>query len=168
MARKLARHVQDTESADAATQIDAALDELAAHGLLSDVRAAASVLHRQSARFGERRLKQTLQSKGFAPELVASTLAKARSSEAERAREIWRRKFGSPPQSGAERAKQIRFLMGRGFSIDVISRVLREQGAGCADDGEAGSGPQGAPLGDHPDTGSTDGTPPDIGDLATA
>ena len=115
--------------ADRATQeIAAALDELAAAGLLSDERAAASVLHSQGARYGVRRLKQTLQQRGHEPELISATLQQARSTELARAHEVWRRRFGEPPADAAERARQVRFLMGRGFEGDVIRRVI--QGAG--------------------------------------
>jgi regulatory protein len=129
LARKLARKVEDTEDATAGQQIDAALNELTAHGLLSETRAAESLLNGRGQRFGERRLKQTLQARGFAPELVASTLAQARGSEFERAREVWRRKFDAPPQDAMQRGKQMRFLLGRGFSGAIVSRVLRECGS---------------------------------------
>ena len=123
--RKLARHVQDTDEASAAAQIAAALDELAAKGLLSEARTAASVLHSQGRRYGVRRLKQTLQGKGLAPELVAGTLQQARETELQRAQEVWRRRFGSPPANAQERARQMRFLAGRGFEGEVIRRVVQ-------------------------------------------
>ena len=123
--RKLARHVEDTPEASAAAQIAAALDELTAHGLLSEARVAASVLNSQAPRYGTRRLKQTLQAKGLDPALVASTLQQARGSEFERALDIWRRRFGTAAASAAERARQMRFLAGRGFEGDVIRRVMR-------------------------------------------
>lgn len=125
--RKLARHVDDTADASAAEQIAAALDELGAHGLFSEARVAESVLASQASRFGTHRLRQTLQSKGLAPELVAATLQQARGTELERARELWRRRFGTPPADAAERARQMRFLAGRGFEGDVIRRVVRGQ-----------------------------------------
>ena len=108
--------------------IEAALDELVAHGLLSDERAAASVLNAQAPRSGERRLKQVLQSKGLAPELIADTLAQVRGTEFERALALWQRRFGSPAHDATERARQMRFLQGRGFGFDVIARVLRAAG----------------------------------------
>lgn len=126
--RKLARHVhaEEGEEPDAARQkIGRALDELAAAGLLSDQRAADSVLSAQGRRFGSRRLKQVLQDKGLAPELVSHTLQQARGNELERAQEVWRRRFGTAPADAAERAKQMRFLAGRGFDGDVIRRVLK-------------------------------------------
>ena len=123
--RKLARSVQDLPEASAQAQISTALDELAAKGLLSEERTAQSVLLSQGRRFGTRRLRQTLQSKGLAPELVADTLQQARGTELERAREVWRRRFGQPPADAAERARQMRFMAGRGFESDVIRRVVQ-------------------------------------------
>jgi len=129
-----ASDASDTEAASASQLIASALDDLAAHGLLSEERAAASVLHTQGRRYGERRLRQSLQAKGFAPDLVASTLAQARVGEFERARDVWQRKFGTPPQDAAQRNKQTRFLLGRGFTGEVVGRVLRSCGADPADD----------------------------------
>lgn len=124
--RKLARFVdEDADEATAREQIAAALDDLAAKGFLSDQRTADSVLSSQGARFGSRRLKQTMQAKGLAPALVASTLQQARATELERARDVWRRRFGAPAADAAGRAKQMRFLAGRGFDGDVIRRVVQ-------------------------------------------
>ena len=47
-------------------------------------------------------------------------------TELERARKAWRKRFGAQPASASERAKQIRFLLGRGFSLEVIRRVVRD------------------------------------------
>jgi regulatory protein len=121
---KLSRALQDQPAASAQAQIGAALDELAAQGLLSEARTAQSVLDSQGRRFGTRRLRQTLHAKGLAPELIASTLQQARLTELERAREVWRRRFGQPPADTAERARQMRFLAGRGFETDIIRRVI--------------------------------------------
>ena len=123
--RKLARVVEDLPDAPARQQIAAALDELAAKDLLSESRTAASVLHSQGQRYGSRRLKQTLQMKGIAPDLVSATLQQARGTELERAREVWRRRFGVLAVDAAERARQMRFLAGRGFDGDVIRLVVQ-------------------------------------------
>jgi regulatory protein len=133
LARKLRRHADTDSDSEAGARIDAALDELAAHGLLSDERAAASVLQTQAPRSGERRLKQVLQAKGLAPELVARTLAQTRGSEFDRALALWQRRFGQPPVDAAERARQMRFLQGRGFGFEIVSRVLRQAGTDISD-----------------------------------
>lgn len=125
LVRKLAPHAQAEDAEEARALIDRALDELAAAGLLSDARAAESVLSAQGRRYGSRRLKQVMQGKGLAPELVSQTLQQARASEFERAQEVWRRRFGTPPADAAEHARQARFLLGRGFDGEVIRRLLK-------------------------------------------
>lgn len=123
--RKLAPHVADLPDAPAQAQIAAALDELTARGLLSEQRVADSVLACQGQRFGSRRLKQSLQAKGLPSEMVAQTLQQARGTELERARAVWQRRFGYPAADANERARQMRFLAGRGFDGDVIRRVVK-------------------------------------------
>jgi len=123
--RKLARVVEDKPDAPAQAQIAAALDDLAAKGFISEARVAESVLAGQGQRFGSRRLKQTLLAKGLDAGLVASTLHLARGTELERAREVWRRRYGEPAADAAGRARQMRFLAGRGFDGDVIRRVVQ-------------------------------------------
>jgi regulatory protein len=130
--QKLARRVQDTPEASAASQIAQALDELCAHGLISAERVAESVLSSRAPRFGVHRLRQTLQAKGLDATLVAATLDTARATELERARMLWQRRYGTAPASAADRARQMRFLAGRGFDGAVIRAVV--QGGGEQDD----------------------------------
>ena len=116
--RKLAPHEEEPG------QLAKVLAELAAKGFISERRVAESVVHRRAARLGAARIRQELQAKGLAPELVQETLATLRGTEAERAREVWQRKFGTLPQDAAQRARQARFLAARGFGGEVIHRVL--------------------------------------------
>ena len=44
--------------------------------------------------------------------------------EYERAQDLWRRRFGQAPSDPRERARQMRFLAGRGFDADVIRRIV--------------------------------------------
>ena len=48
-------------------------------------------------------------------------------NEFDRALGVWRKKFGSKPADASEKAKQIRFLMQRGFTGDIIRRVLNRE-----------------------------------------
>ena len=127
LGRKLAPH------AESAGQIDSLLDELEAKGFLSEQRAAESVVHRRAPRLGSARIRQELRAKGLAPELIEQSLAGLQSSEVARARQIWNRKFSTQPVSGdpAARARQMRFLLARGFSADVVRCVV----LGGEDDG---------------------------------
>ena len=101
-----------------------ALDELQAKGFISEQRVVESVLHRRAARLGTGRVKQELQAKGISAEVVADAIDALRSTEMERAREVWRKKFGEPAADAAGRAKQMRFLAARGFGADAIRRVV--------------------------------------------
>jgi regulatory protein len=101
-----------------------ALDELQAKGFINEQRVLESVLHRRSAKLGATRIRQELQGKGLAPEAVMEAVEQLRATEVERAREIWRKKFGEPPSDAAQRGKQIRFLASRGFGGDTIRRVV--------------------------------------------
>ena len=125
LARKLAPFADDRPDAPAAQQIATLLDELAASSWQSESRVADSVLRTKGARYGTFRLKQTLQAKGLDPALVAATLQQARSTEHERALAVWRSRFGAPPADAHERARQQRFLAGRGFASEVIHRVVQ-------------------------------------------
>ena len=106
------------------------LDSLQTKDFINEGRVVASVLHRRAPKLGALRVKQELQSKGLAPEAVAEAVAQLRTSELARAREIWRKKFGAPPEDAAARGKQMRFLAGRGFGGDTIHKVV----AGGEDD----------------------------------
>lgn len=120
--RKLAPHEQEPG------QLQRVLDDLQARGFISEQRVVESVLHRRAVRLGAARIRQELQQKGIADELVAQAVQQLRATEFDRARGVWQRRFGTPPQEAAERARQSRFLAARGFGGDVIRRVLGGSG----------------------------------------
>ena len=109
---------------DSPEQLTQVLDELEAKDFISETRVVDSVVNRRSARFGASRIKHELLNKGLNPELVAEAVSQLKGSELERARDIWRKKFAEPAADQAGRAKQMRFLAGRGFGGDVIRRVI--------------------------------------------
>lgn len=100
------------------------LDALQAKDFINGQRVLESVLHRRAAKLGTARIRQELQDKGLAPEAVAQAVQTLRASEVDRAREVWRKKFGAPPADASERARQMRFLANRGFGGDAIRRVV--------------------------------------------
>lgn len=116
--RKLAAHEQ------APGELAQALDELQAKGFISEQRVVESVLHRRASRLGASRVKQELQAKGVGAEAVAEAVDQLRTTEVERARAVWRKKFGEPATDAAGRAKQMRFLASRGFGAEAIRRVV--------------------------------------------
>ena len=124
---KLLPHVQADADFEQASpvDVDALLDDLAARGWLSDERAAIQLVHAKRSRFGTQRITYELRQKGIAEELISAALPELKDSELATAREVWRKKFGTAPQDEKEKAKQVRFLQSRGFSMDVIFKVLR-------------------------------------------
>ena len=83
------------------------------------------VLHRRASKLGTARVRQELQSKGLSPEAMGEALEKLRSTELERAREVWGRKFSTVASDPKEKARQIRFLVSRGFAAEVVRRVVQ-------------------------------------------
>ncbi|MBK8525151.1 MAG: recombination regulator RecX [Betaproteobacteria bacterium] len=124
--RKLAPHAEANGHSE--EQLEALLDDLVARRLLSDARYAEMRVSVRGSRYGNARLAQELKQTGVAPEEAAVALAEA-GDELARARSVWIRKFSALPTEASERAKQIRFLMSRGFSSDTIRRVLRGEAA---------------------------------------
>ncbi|MBC7376749.1 MAG: recombination regulator RecX [Burkholderiaceae bacterium] len=116
--RKLAAHEEEPG------QLAKVLDDLLAKGFISEQRVVESVINRRAPRMGSLRIKHELQSKGLAPEAVNEAVATLKTTELERAREVWRKKFGAPPSDAAERGKQMRFLASRGFGAEVLRRVV--------------------------------------------
>lgn len=121
-----------TASAETPHQcLDKLLDWLEAHRYLSEERFVESRVHARASRFGNMRIKLELAQHGLA--VNADTAAQLKASELERARALWQRRFGGPAEDAAGRAKQMRFLAGRGFSGETIRRVV--SGAGEDDCG---------------------------------
>ena len=113
----------EADAEEGRAEVEALLDWLEANRYLSAERFAESRVHARAARFGNRRIQAELAQHGvaLAPE-AAQALAE---SELQRAAAVRERRFQAPPRDAAERAAQARFLAGRGFSAEVIQRVLR-------------------------------------------
>ncbi len=126
---KLAPH------AESAAELAQLLDDFTSRGWLSEQRAAEQIARLRRSRYGMARIRHDLQTKGVPAEMVSATLAGLKEGELDAARAVWRRKFRAAPTSAAERAKQARFLQNRGFSSEVITRLLR--GLGHGEIGEA-------------------------------
>jgi regulatory protein len=119
LARKLRVHAAPEDD------LEALLDDLALRKQLSEERYAESRANALSRKFGAARIAQELRSKGLDKELAGRAAEAARSTEVERARAVWLRKFRTAPLTREERAKQMRFLQSRGFSFDAIRAVIR-------------------------------------------
>jgi regulatory protein len=120
LARKLAVHSGDPD------EIERVLGDLERRGWLSERRVVEQLVHSRRSRFGARRIERDLRQKGVSEDAVSAALTELKGGELEAAREVWRRKFGGrQPRRPADRARQVRFLQGRGFDLEVILKVLR-------------------------------------------
>ena len=120
--RKLAPHAE--ESGD----IQGLLDDFENRGWLSEKRVVEQTVHTRRGRYGVVRIVRELRGKGVSEEAISETKPQIMESELEAARAVWRKKFGALPKSASERGKQIRFMRGRGFDLDVILKLLRGTG----------------------------------------
>jgi regulatory protein len=119
LARKLAKYEEEPGT------LALALDELEAKDFISETRVVQSVVHQRAPRMGAMRVRQELQKKGIAPEAITEAVAGLKDTELARAREVWSRRFDAPPLDAKERARQMRFLMARGFGGATVARVFR-------------------------------------------
>lgn len=111
-----------TGSAELLASVEHILDALQAANCLSDERFVESRVRVREVRFGTRRIQQELQQHGL--RLDDEQLLGLKASEWERASHLWRRRFAQASPDPHERARQVRFLAGRGFSSEVIRRVV--------------------------------------------
>lgn len=105
-------------------EIAQTLDRLRELGLLSDARMAQAWTRSRGARYGRQRLRQELARKGVGDETIRAALPSA-DEERRAAWALWQKKFGRPPETMQERARQGRFLAARGFDAEIVFRILK-------------------------------------------
>ena len=108
--------------------IDAAVEELAAAGLLDDARYARRFAEdkRELQRWGSERIERDLRKRGIAPELIEAVLGSTeRSTELESAVTLLRERFG-PPRDDRERDRAWRLLVRRGYEAELAYEAVRE------------------------------------------
>jgi regulatory protein len=125
---------EPSEPSEPAEQVEAVLDWLESHQYLSQERFVESRVHARAGRFGNVRIRQELAQHAVALSPQAAQALK--DSEFERAQAVWARKYGAAPDGLAEHARQARFLASRGFSAEVIRRLLRGTGRAAASRGD--------------------------------
>ena len=103
------------------------LDDLEKRGWLSEARFVEQLTTVRRRRFGATRILHELREKGVSETALAAAQSQLKDSEVDAARAVWKKKFGSLPTTLEERAKQSRFLASRGFSAEVVHKVLRRE-----------------------------------------
>jgi len=116
LVRKLAPH------AESEAALNAVVDLLLSKKQLSDERFAEERARSLSRKYGSTKIRQDLKERGVADEIVERVSAEG---DLERASAILQRKYREAATTREERAKRARFLQSRGFSYEVINRVLK-------------------------------------------
>jgi regulatory protein len=108
--------------------VDAALQQLVADGLLSDARFAETFVYSRLQRgSGPAKIRAELRERGVADSNVEQVMAGHEDDWLQLLRAVRDRKFGpEAPGDYRERARQMRFLQGRGFTSEQIGRLFRD------------------------------------------
>jgi regulatory protein len=106
-------------------EVEQVLAWLQAQRYQSDERFAESRVHQRAQRLGTARLRQELAQHGVA--LSPETLHELQGTEWQRAQALWAQRYGTAAENERERARQIRFLLARGFSSDIVRKVVAQR-----------------------------------------
>ena len=107
------------------SEVCAALDELAAQGYLTDARYAHALVAQKTGRYSRRGIAAELKTKGVGAQEIAAALANADLDDDAALAALWQRRYGRAPADEREKARQVRFLQSRGFSLSAILKLLR-------------------------------------------
>lgn len=120
LTRKLkARGISDDDA-------EAAVAHATTQGWQADSRFAEMLVRsRVAGGYGPVRIEAELEVAGVPGDEIRAALDGAEVDWGALAAEVQSKKFGAPPRSPAERAKQYRYLQGRGFDAGQISAVLK-------------------------------------------
>jgi regulatory protein len=110
-----------------AADIAAVLDALERDGYLSDARLANALVAQKAGRYGKRAIAHALRERGVDGDATREALdALAGRDEIDEARTLLARRFPDAPHDDRERARQLRFLIGRGYALPIALKVVRD------------------------------------------
>ncbi len=123
---KLLKEFGDQEPS-AQTCMDEVVERLKQDDYLSDWRFAMCYVRSRANRgFGSERIAQELATKGVDSEVSEAALEQFEQAEMSWSvviEQVWRKKFGRPPENFLQKCKQARFLQYRGFSSSQIAAL---------------------------------------------
>lgn len=117
--RKLAARAMEGED------IESVLDDLQKRGWLSDARFAEQSIRAKARRFGPIKLAHALRAKGVDEADIEAGFRAAGEDGTSSLERVWSVRFREPPADEGEKARQVRFLQGRGFALEDIFRFLK-------------------------------------------
>lgn len=107
-------------------EVASTLDRLVQQGLQSDARFVENYInYRQQAGFGPHAIRRELQQKGIATDLIEEFLSRDFTWYA-LMQQVWQKKFSGKLATDhpKEYARQVRFLLQRGFELEMIRELL--------------------------------------------
>lgn len=150
--KELRQRLKRYSNDDAA--IDAVVTRLQRENWQSDERFVETFVQSKEQRWGNQKILQALSQHDLDSEQLSDLKEGLSDSEYQRAREVWIKRFGAKygvglydsdaldddesleeaeqqdfQEQAKEKAKQLRFLASRGFSADVVYRVVNSRGA---------------------------------------
>ena len=109
-------------------EIDLVLDQLIADNLQSDVRFAEHYVRSRVMRgYGPVVVQHELSIRGVDDVIIEKTLSEAAIDWVAMLQDVWRKKFANFPSDVKDKARQFRFLSQRGFSSDMIGKLLNNK-----------------------------------------
>lgn len=139
---KLQRYTHDFD------EIESVISRLQRENWQSDERFVESFVQSREQRWGNQKILQALSQHDLDHEKLTDLKEDLKDSEYQRAREVWIKRFGAKygthsydvdsvtddeqlsfEEQAKEKARQMRFLASRGFSADVVYKVVNSRGA---------------------------------------
>ena len=100
------------------------LDRLEKESWLSNERYAESLVRRKSERYGSLRIVDELKQQAIPTETINRLRDALKENEGDRAWALWSRKYSEVISTDPkERAKQVRYLVSKGFSLDLVIKI---------------------------------------------
>ena len=106
------------------THVEKMIERLQAERLLSDTRYAESIVRYCGNRLGPDEIIRRLRAKGVPENIIAGHREAMTRHALKAAHALWEKKFGLPPENDKMRRRQIDYLARRGFSFNLIYRLL--------------------------------------------
>lgn len=122
--QELAQKLSANADINNSEELTTVLDQLEQQGFLSAQRVVEQTAHLRRARYGSQRIIHELKTKGIDAHLIDEIMPTLQATENGTASTVWQKKFGQLPATREEYAKQMRFMMSRGFSVQTVRQIL--------------------------------------------
>lgn len=123
---ELEQKISASERSCTKEPISSVLDKLEQKDLLSAERIIEQVIRMRRPRFGYQRIVYELRKKGIDENLIYKILPTLKETEVRTAFEIWKKRFVQLPNTKGGRDKQVKFMISRGFSMQIFQQILSQ------------------------------------------